>query len=170
MAHGYAGARTMGQEFLENLWGWQVTRPDLVQPWAWDEVKETWFDDKQRLGLPQFLSQGQSVHVKAHMLAILMVAAQRGYWPADDATVRRLGGELAGLVARHGLPGSGHTAPTHPMWRWLQARLDAPAAEALGVALARAQADVALPSGPPAAAPRRGKVKGWFTRNGSTTA
>lgn len=151
MAHGYAGARTMGQEFLENLWGWQVTRPDLVQPWAWDEVKETWFDDKQRLGLPQFLSQGQNVHVKAHMLAILMVAAQRGYWPADDATVRRLGGELAGLVVRHGLPGSGHTAPTHPMWRWLQARLDAPAAEALGVVLARAQADVALPSGPPAA-------------------
>ena len=29
----------MGQEFLENLWGWQVTRPDLVQSWAWDEVK-----------------------------------------------------------------------------------------------------------------------------------
>jgi cobaltochelatase CobN len=27
MGHGYAGARTMGQEFLENLWGWQVTRP-----------------------------------------------------------------------------------------------------------------------------------------------
>ena len=33
MDHGYAGARTMGQEFLENLWGWQVTRPDLVKDW-----------------------------------------------------------------------------------------------------------------------------------------
>jgi cobaltochelatase CobN len=77
MKHGYAGARTMGQEFLENLWGWQVTRPDLIKQWAWDEVKETWFDDKQKLGLPRFLAQGHNAHVKAQMLAIFMVAAER---------------------------------------------------------------------------------------------
>ena len=27
MQHGYAGARTMGSAFVENLWGWQVTTP-----------------------------------------------------------------------------------------------------------------------------------------------
>jgi hypothetical protein len=58
MKHGYAGARTMGQEFLENLWGWQVTRPDLIQQWAWDEVKETWFEDKHKLGLPRLSCPG----------------------------------------------------------------------------------------------------------------
>ena len=77
MEHGYAGARTMGQEFLENLWGWQVTRPDLVKNWAWDEVKAVYFDDSQKLGLPKFLGQGQNAHVKAHMLAIFMVAAEK---------------------------------------------------------------------------------------------
>ena len=141
MAHGYAGARTMGQEFLENLWGWQVTRPDLIRQWAWDEVKETYFDDKQKLGLPAFLAQGHNAHVKAQMLAIFMVAAERGYWRADAATLRRLGGELARLVAKNGLPGSGHTAPNHPMWPWLATKLDAADAQALGVVLAKARGE-----------------------------
>ena len=86
MAHGYAGARTMGQEFLENLWGWQVTRPDLVQSWAWDEVKSVYFDDAHQLGLPRFLAEGHNAHAKAHMLAIMMVAAQRGATGAPTPT------------------------------------------------------------------------------------
>lgn len=139
MAHGYAGARTMGQEFLENLWGWQVTRPDLVQSWAWDEVKSVYFDDAHQLGLPRFLAEGHNAHAKAHMLAIMMVAAQRGYWRADADSVRRLGGELAQLVARNGLPGSGHTSPHHPMWAWLAEQLSADDAQALQGALSSAR-------------------------------
>lgn len=99
MDHGYAGARTMGQEFLENLWGWQVTRPDLIQPWAWDEVKQTYFDDKQKLGLPQFLGQGHNMYVKAQMLAIFMVAAERQILASRiDATIKQMGSELVSLV------------------------------------------------------------------------
>ncbi|MDP2882893.1 MAG: cobaltochelatase subunit CobN [Azonexus sp.] len=142
MGHGYAGARTMGQEFLENLWGWQVTRPDLVKNWAWDEVKAVYFDDAQKLGLPQFLGQDHNAHVKAHMLAIFMVAAEKGFWKTDPATIRQMGGELARLVAKNGLPGSGHTAPNHPMWQWLAPQLDAADAQALGVTLDRARGEI----------------------------
>jgi len=155
MTHDYAGARTMGQEFLENMWGWQVTRPDLVQSWAWDEVKRVYFDDSHKLGLPQFLGQGANAHVKAHMLAIMMVAAQKNFWQTDAPTIRRLGGELARLVAKNGLPGSGHTAPNHPMWAWLAPQLDAAEAAALGVTLARARGEnvaAAYPSAPAKAA------------------
>ncbi|WP_342119018.1 cobaltochelatase subunit CobN, partial [Pseudoduganella sp. OTU4001] len=141
MGHGYAGARTMGQEFLENLWGWQVTRPDLVKNWAWDEVKSVYFDDAHKLGLPQFLAQRHNAHAKAHMLAIFMVAAEKGYWKTDAATIKQLGGELARLVASNGLPGSGHTAPDHPMWQWLSPQLDAADAQALGITLAKARGD-----------------------------
>ncbi|MGW8394826.1 cobaltochelatase subunit CobN [Pseudoduganella sp. HUAS MS19] len=141
MGQGYAGARTMGQEFLENLWGWQVTRPDLVKNWAWDEVKSVYFDDAHRLGLPQFLGQRHNAHAKAHMLAIFMVAAEKGFWKTDDATISKMGGELARLVAANGLPGSGHAAPDHPMWQWLSPRLDPADAQALASTLAKARGD-----------------------------
>jgi len=150
MEHRYAGARTMGQEFIENLWGWQVTRPDLVRNWAWDEVKSVYFDDRYGLGLPEFLGRRHNAHVKAHMLAVFMVAAEKGFWKTDPATIRRMGGELARLVSANGLPGSGHAAPDHPMWRWLAPQLDAPDARQLGVTLARARGE--LPSAPRAQA------------------
>ncbi|WP_019606502.1 cobaltochelatase subunit CobN [Teredinibacter turnerae] len=131
MVHGYAGARTMGSEFFEYLWGWQITNPTLVGDWAWDEVKSVYIDDKYQLGLDTFLGQGHNVHVKTNMLAIMLVAIQKGFWQADAATRKSLASEFANLVAEHGLPGSGHTDPDHPMLTWLQSELSPAQREAL---------------------------------------
>lgn len=124
MQHGYAGARTMGSEFLEYLWGWQVTNPTLVGDWAWQEVKEVYLDDRYGLGLNTFLEQGHNVHVKSNMLAIMLVAVHKGFWQADPATVQQLAQEFAQLVAANGLPGSGHTNPDNPMLPWLEQYLE----------------------------------------------
>ena len=142
MDNGYSGARTMGQEFIENLWGWQVTRPDLVKNWAWDEVKAVYFDDRHKLSLPEFLGQRHNAHVKAHMLAVFMVAAEKGFWKTDPETIRQMGGELARLVSANGLPGSGHTTPDHPMWGWLAPQLDGADAQKLSVTLAKARGEL----------------------------
>ena len=150
----------MGQEFMENLWGWQVTRPDLIQDWAWDEVKKVYFDDAHHLGLPAFLRQGNNAHVKAQMLSLFMVAAQKGVWHPDQATIQQLGTELAQLVAKNGLPGSGHTSPKHPMWAWLLPQLPSTEATALQGVLAKADGNeaeaelVAQQATQPATSPR----------------
>ncbi|KAB7623381.1 cobaltochelatase subunit CobN [Alkalilimnicola sp. S0819] len=146
MHHGYAGARTMGSEFLEYLWGWQVTNPDIIKSWAWDEVKRVYLDDGHELGLDEFLAEGRNVHVKANMQAILLVAAHKGYWEADPADLDQVAQDFAELVVAHGLPGSGHTRPDHPMLEWIQPRLD----EALR---ARFQAELAAARGPSQAEP-----------------
>ncbi|MEN3068330.1 cobaltochelatase subunit CobN [Uliginosibacterium sediminicola] len=156
MKHGYAGARTFGQEFLENLWGWQVTRPDVVRDWAWDEVDRTYFRDVHGIGVSQFLASGQAQQVKAHMLGIMMVATQKGFWHPDTATRQRLGNELVELVARNGLPGSGHTSPANPMWDWLLPQLDARHRTALQETLQHARQSYTLPATEPA---RRGPVQ-----------
>ncbi|GIX32035.1 MAG: hypothetical protein KatS3mg124_2507 [Porticoccaceae bacterium] len=124
MNHGYAGARTMGSEFLEYLWGWQVTNPDVIESWVWDEVKRVYLDDGLDLGLDEFLEQGRNVHVKTNMEALLLVAAHKGFWKADDATLDELAARFARHVVEHGLPGSGHTRPDHPMLDWIEPRLD----------------------------------------------
>lgn len=139
MDHGYAGARTMGQEFMENLWGWQVTRPDIIKDWAWDEVKRVYIDDGLKLGLGDFLEQKHNAQVKAHMLAIMLVAAQKGFWHTDDATLHQLGTQLARLVNKNGLPGSGHTSPNNPMWGWLAQHISASDNQALQQTLSKAR-------------------------------
>jgi cobaltochelatase CobN len=123
MKHDYAGARTMGSEFLEYLWGWQVTNPTLVGDWVWQEVKSVYLDDRYELGLDEFLLQGHNVHVKSNMLAIMLVAIQKGFWNADKKIQIQLAQEFSEIVKQHGLPGSGHTAPDHPMLPWLEDKL-----------------------------------------------
>ncbi|MDC0610617.1 cobaltochelatase subunit CobN [Vibrio sp.] len=125
MQHGYAGARTMGSEFLEYLWGWQVTNPTLVGDWAWEEVKSVYLDDRYNLKLNQFLEQGNNAHVKANMLAIMLVAIYKDFWHADETTIQQIAKQFVDLVKKNGLPGSGHTTPEHPMMPWLEQHLSA---------------------------------------------
>lgn len=124
MKHDYAGARTMGSEFLEYLWGWQVTNPEIIKSWVWDEVKSVYLDDRHKLGLDKFLEKGHNVHVKINMLAIMLVAAHKGFWDASEETLKEISEKFAQLVATHGLPGSGHTQPDHPMLEWVKTKID----------------------------------------------
>ncbi|MDX1656981.1 MAG: cobaltochelatase subunit CobN, partial [Candidatus Competibacteraceae bacterium] len=142
MNHGYAGARTMGSEFLEYLWGWQVTNPDIIRPWVWDEVKRVYLDDALGLGLNEFLEQGSNVHIKTNMLAILLVAQHKGFWQPDPRTLAQLREDFAQLVAEHGLPGSGHTRPDHPMLLALLEQLEGELQAELTAVLAAARGEL----------------------------
>ena len=122
MAHGHAGARTLVSDFLENLWGWQVTNPEVIRSWAWDAVHAVYFEDRHGIGLDDFLAE--HAHVKAHMQAILLVAAQREFWDADPDLLDALATEFAELAVANGLPGGGHSQPDHPMLDWLSERLE----------------------------------------------
>lgn len=152
MAHGYAGARTLGSEFIEYLWGWQVTNPDIIQPSVWDEVAAVYLDDSLDLGLDDFLAQEANVHVQTHIMAIFLVAAQRGFWQPAPARLEALSRHFAQQVIAHGLPGSGHAAPDHPMLEALLPRLPESLREAFVARLAAAR-------GEDAAGPVRARVR-----------
>lgn len=124
MEHGYAGARTMGSDFLDNLWGWQITSPQVLRSSIWNEVNEVYFQDRHGLGLDDFLAEDHNVHVKTHMQAITLLAAKRGFWEVDAFTRRSLVRDFAGNIIDHGLPGSGHTRPDHPLMDWVADQLE----------------------------------------------
>lgn len=148
MDEGYAGARTMGSEFLEYLWGWQVTNPELIKKWVWDEVKAVYIDDKLAIGLNEFLQQGHNVHVKSNMIAVMLVAAQKQFWQADPQSLQQLAEQFADLLLENGLPGSGHTSPDHPLFDWLEDYVSAEKYSQLQQLLAAARVDVRVDQSP----------------------
>nr|WP_253447622.1 cobaltochelatase subunit CobN [Natronospira proteinivora] len=143
MDHGYAGARTMGRDFLDNLWGWQVTAPEVIDSWVWDEVHAVYLEDRHGLGLDEFLAQDHNVHVKTHMQSVMLVAAHRGYWEADAQVLADLQEDFAALVAEHGLPGSGHSRPDHPTMDWVADQIDPELREAFEARLDAARMEQA---------------------------
>ena len=105
----------MGNEFMENLWGWQVTNPDIVQPWVWDEVKRVYIDDGHDLDLDGFLADGSNVHVRLNMLAILLTAADKGFYEPSEKELARPTSSLSGF--EHGLGAAMPRPPHHGLVR-----------------------------------------------------
>ncbi|MGA1933369.1 cobaltochelatase subunit CobN [Arcobacter sp. YIC-464] len=120
MKEGYAGARTMGSEFIEYLWGWQVTNPEIIKDGVWEEVKAVYVDDKLNLGLDEFLSSNHQVHVQTNILAIMLVAIQKDFWQTSEETKKQLSEKFAQNIIEKGIPGSGHTHSNHPIYEFVK--------------------------------------------------
>ena len=139
MQEGYAGARTMGSEFIEYLWGWQVTSPDVVDAWVWEAVKAVYVDDSLDLSLDAFLGQGHNRQVQTNILAVMLVAIDKGYWEADAATVSQLAEQFARNVVEAGIPGSGHTHARHPIYEFVKQQVPGDLSQALEQVLSRSR-------------------------------
>jgi cobaltochelatase CobN len=123
MKEGYSGARTMGSEFIEYLWGWQVTSPEIITSKVWQDVKSVYIDDKLNLKLDKFLSSNHQVHVQTNILAVMLVAIQKDFWKADKETIKQLSAHFAKNIIENGIPGSGHTHGNHPIYDFVKKQI-----------------------------------------------
>lgn len=139
MKEGYAGARTMGSEFIEYLWGWQVTSPEIISDKVWQDVKAVYVDDSLGLGVDEFLGEGHRRHVQSNILAVMLVAIDKGFWQADAETRRQLAELFADNIIAVGIPGSGHTHANHPMYDMVKAEIGDEQAQRLEAVLANSR-------------------------------
>ncbi|TYK65977.1 cobaltochelatase subunit CobN [Colwellia echini] len=138
MKQGYAGARTMGNEFIENLWGWQATSPEIIKSWVWEDLKAVYIDDSLDIGLDEFLQENHNVHVQSNILAIMLVAIEKGFWQASEQTQTELAEKFAKNIVENGIPGSGHTHANHPIYNFITPMLSAELNNQLAEVLAAA--------------------------------
>lgn len=108
MAEGYSGARTMSNKFVEFTWGWQVTNPDIIRDWMWDEVVDVYVRDKHNLGVSRWLSERQHAPALMNMTAVLLTAADKGFWRTSPDTLAELATRMGELVTRYGPACSAH--------------------------------------------------------------
>jgi len=138
MKQGYAGARTMGSEFIENLWGWQATSPEIIRSWVWEELKSIYIDDNLNIGLDKFLQEKHNVHVQSNILAVMLVSIEKGFWQASQHTQTELAEQFANNIVEHGIPGSGHTHANHPIYQFIKPMLSTELNQKLTAMLASA--------------------------------
>jgi len=108
--HGYAGVREFA-DFVENLWGWQVTSPELISDHVWDQVFETYVNDP---AMSDWLKQN-SPYAYQSMTARMLEATRKldsegnPYWNADPDVIKSLAKEYVESVAEHGATCCHHT-------------------------------------------------------------
>ena len=105
---GYAGAGAM-REFVEYLWGWNATVPELVDAGMWKETFDVYVQDKRSLDLKEFFEQN-SPFAYQDMTGRMVETIRKGYWSPDDATKTKLLSEYIDSVNRHGTSGAEFTS------------------------------------------------------------
>ncbi len=104
---GYAGAGEM-RSFVEYLWGWDATTPELVDDAMWKETFDTYVEDKQKLGMKDFFEKN-SPYAYQDMTARMVETVRKGYWNADSATQKKAIAEYVESVNQHGASGAEFT-------------------------------------------------------------
>lgn len=88
MAHNFAGAREMAG-WLENLWGWQLTSPEIIDENLWEQAYQIYVRDQFRLGIVNWLNQVNPEALKSIAKRFLQ-AAQQGVWNASPSAISEL--------------------------------------------------------------------------------
>ncbi|MBS3763501.1 MAG: cobaltochelatase subunit CobN, partial [Planctomycetes bacterium] len=108
MAEGYAGARFV-DKVVEHLWGWQVTAPEVVDSAKWQEMYETYVEDKYDLNLKQKFKEAGNTWAHQSIVARMLEVVRKNYWDPDREVVQRLAKEYAESVKKEGLACCDHT-------------------------------------------------------------
>ncbi len=124
-AEGFSGAVEMAQT-ATNLFGWQVTKPEVIGSGAWDRVHAVYVEDSLELGLPEWLDR-ENPFAFQEIAAVLLEAARKGFWDASAAVEERLALEYVQSLERHGASGSARTTGNRPFEEFVELRVAASA-------------------------------------------
>jgi cobaltochelatase CobN len=98
MEEGPSGAGSFAEVF-RNTYGWEVTKPDMIEDHLWREYKEVYVDDKLKLDIRKYFEE-KNPYALQEMTAVMLETVRKGYWKADAETVRRIAETHAELVQK----------------------------------------------------------------------
>lgn len=122
--HGFSGAAEMAR-MTGNLFGWQVTKPDVVDDYMWEEAYQIYHNDKYDLELKEWFER-ENPYAFQDILAIMIEAIRKGYWDASQEIRMELVNTYAMSVAEFGSSGSKRTAANQKLDKYVKALLNAP--------------------------------------------
>ena len=103
----YAGARQMSN-FVEYMWGWQVTVPHSVKEASWQQTYDVYVNDSLDLDLKEFFNEANPWAYQS-LTARMLESVRKGYWQADESITKNLAKEYAVNVVEKGVACCDHT-------------------------------------------------------------
>ena len=100
MGEGFAGADQIAKH-VSNTMGWAIMREAAVGDDIWEQIVETFVDDRLELGLREWF-EDENPFAYQEMTEIMLESIRKGYWDADAEMRVKLAQEYAASVARHG--------------------------------------------------------------------
>ena len=98
---GGEGSAQMFGELFRNVFGWNATRPSVLDPKLYDELYDTYIMDAEGLGIHDYLDRVNPAAFQA-MTAVMLESARKGYWKASAEQLATTAALHAASTQAHG--------------------------------------------------------------------
>jgi cobaltochelatase CobN len=111
---GGASSASSFAEVVENAYGWEVMRPEAISDRTWDDIYETYVEDKHALGVRNFF-ESESPAALQQMTAVMMETIRKGFWQASTEQRAKIAELHTELVNRYGAACTGMVCDNAPL-------------------------------------------------------
>ncbi len=128
MMEGGAGSAAQLTEVVTNTFGWNVTKPDVIDNELWDAYYDIYVQDKFNLGTENYFRQ-TNPEVLQEVTAIMMESARKGMWEASEAQLADLAKLHTDLVREFGSSGTGFSGNNAKLQSFISQKINPQDAE-----------------------------------------
>ena len=119
---GGASSASQITEVVTNTYGWNVTKPDVIDKEMWDRIYDVYVEDSYGLGTEQFFRQ-QNPAALQEITAVMLETARKGMWKASEQQLNTLASLHTELVEEFGSTGSGFSGGNAKLQEFIAGRV-----------------------------------------------
>ncbi len=134
---GASSAETFAETF-RNTFGWSAMRPEAITPALWEELYQTYIEDKHQLELSEFFKT-INPYALQDMTGVLLEASRKGFWTPDASQLKALAQLHADLVSQFEAGCGNFTCGNPELKTYIVSQLDKTVSEAYQLAINSAE-------------------------------
>ena len=121
---GEAGAANTFAEIVQNTYGWNVMKPQVVDKEMWNEIYDVYVKDKFNLGVQDYFEK-QNPAALEEMTAVMMETIRKGMWQASGQQIADIAKLHTDLVNKYKPSCSGFVCDNAKLRQFIASKTDA---------------------------------------------
>ena len=119
---GGASSASQITEVVTNTYGWNVTKPEVIDDAMWNQIYDVYVTDSYKLGTEDFFKQ-QNPAALQEITAVMLETARKGMWKASEQQISTLANLHTDLVKEFGSAGSGFAGGNAKLQDYIASRV-----------------------------------------------
>ena len=133
------------EEIVTNTFGWNVSKPDVIDNEMWDEIYNVFVKDKYNVGTQTFFERENPASLQ-EITAVMMESARKEMWKASEQQLKDIAELHAQLVNKYGASGKGFSGGNKKLQEFIATKTNAQTASQYKQALSKMEKSIAAPA------------------------
>ena len=127
-------------DVITNTYGWNVMKPDVIDNELWNDIYDTFVQDKNNLGIKDYFRNANPAALQ-EMTAVMLETVRKGMWKASPEQISKLADLHTEMVKEFGAACSGFVCDNAKLRNFIASSVNTSAANEYNQAIEQARAE-----------------------------